>query len=269
MPLHYTSLKQLTQAYRHLVLSPHLDDAALSCGSMLAGFAARKQPALVVNICSGSPSPTTRWSRFAEALHKQWALPAAEAMRLRLQEDRVALEILGVDSYQLDLLDAIYRVPHAYVDDATLFGTIAQDDPLAGEVRPLIEKLIERFPGATIYAPLAVGNHVDHQAVYRVAAELARNGVSVAFYEDVPYVAKPGAFEARMAVLGGIEAFTPILMPVDAVALARKIDAIKAYHSQIATVFGDLAAMITTVTHYTASLADEENSGAERLWVRR
>lgn len=268
MALHFTRLEDLVAPYRHIVLSPHLDDAALSCGGMIAGLAAAGRPVLVVNICSGSPAPGAAHSPFADVLHARWGLPADEAVRLRLAEDEAALETLGADSYQLDQLDAIYRMPEAYTSDAALFGAVAPGDALAETLRPLLEALAARLPTAIFYAPLGAGHHVDHQATYAAAAALARAGTAVAFYEDFPYVAQDGALEARLSELGGASRFLPVVTSIDG-ALPRKIGAIEAYRSQISSLFADNAAMAGAVTAYAEALRPAGGACGERLWVRR
>lgn len=268
MPRHYTALEQLSAPYGHVVLSPHLDDAALSCGGMIAALAASGQPVLVVNICSGSPAPDAAFSPFAQATHARWGLPPGAAVRLRLAEDETALETLGADSYQLDLLDAIYRLPVAYADDATLFGAVAQGDPLGPALHARLGALAERYPAAIYYGPLGVGRHVDHQATYAVVSALARNGASVAFYEDFPYVAKAGALAERLAELGGAEAFVPLVTAIDGT-LARKVGAIEAYASQLSSLFADRAALAREVAAYAEGLRPDGGSYGERLWVRR
>lgn len=249
----------MSSSYTRIYLSPHLDDAALSCGGALAQLADTGQPALVVNVCSGSPAPGTQFSPFAQEQHRRWDLPPEAAVRRRLAEDAAALQILGADSLQLDLLDAIYRMPAAYVDNATLFGRPDPADPLAAELRAILPALLDRHPGATLYAPLGVGNHVDHQAVHTVAAELAAAGAPVRFYEDYPYVGKAGALAARLAALGGAERFRSEETDI-AATLERKIAAIAAYASQLDVLFGGAEAMAAAVRAFGAS---------ERVWMYR
>ncbi|MEI7770652.1 MAG: PIG-L family deacetylase [Chloroflexales bacterium] len=268
MPHHYIRLEDLAATYDHIYLSPHLDDAALSCGGSIARFVAGGQSVLVVNICAGSPPADSVFSPFAQQMHRQWALPPAEAVRLRIQEDVEALETLGADCYLLDRLDAIYRMPAAYVDDATLFGTVAPGDPLADSLRGLISALAARFPAAIFYAPLGVGQHVDHQATYDSTAEFVRSGLSVAFYEDFPYAATAGALEHRLAQIGGAEIFLPSITAIDAT-LARKISAVESYRSQISTLFGDLGAMSRSVSAYAEGLRPESGTYGERIWMQR
>lgn len=253
--------------YTHLYLSPHLDDAVLSCGGAIARHVAAGEQVLVVTICAGSPPPGTSFSPFAQQQHARWGLPPAEAVARRRAEDRAALALLGADALQLDLLDAIYRMPAAYVDDRTLFGPVAPDDPLAAALRPRLEALLDDHPGATIYAPLGVGQHVDHQAVYAVAARLATAGATVWFYEDVPYVLRPGALDARLAALGGRAQWEPVVVPLGA-AVPQKIAAIAAYASQIATLFGDRERMGEAVAAYAEQVAPPGTEPAERLWRR-
>lgn len=240
--------------YAHIYLSPHLDDAALSCGGAIARQAAAGEPVLVLNICSGSPAPGTQFSPFAQEQHRRWALPPAEAVLRRLAEDAAALRVLGAAGRGLGLLDAIYRMPLAYVDGATLFGAVAPTDSLAEQLGAALPALLAESPGAQIYAPLGVGNHVDHQATFAVAAALAAAGAPITFYEDFPYVARPGALEARLAALG--LAGTPAAVDIGAT-IERKIAAIAAYASQLDVLFGGAEAMAAAVRAHGAE---------ERFW---
>lgn len=268
MPHHYTRLADLSAPYAHIYLSPHLDDAALSAGGCIARFAADHQPVLVVNVCTGSPDPDTTFSPFAQQLHTIWQLPPDEAVRRRIHEDHAALEILGADSFQLDLLDAIYRRPADYFSNETLFGAVASDDPLDAALQRHLDLLAARFPQAIVYAPLGVGNHVDHQVVYAAAARLTRNGMTVAFYEDFPYVTVDGALDTRMRTLGGGDLFMPIITDIDAT-LPRKVSAIEAYTSQLTSLFGSRAAMAASVTAYAERLRPEVGTYGERIWMQR
>ena len=53
-----------------IYLSPHFDDAALSCGGLLRAHAERGERAVVVTVCAGRPD-YTHLSRFAEQQHRQ------------------------------------------------------------------------------------------------------------------------------------------------------------------------------------------------------
>lgn len=262
----FKSLDELSSNYDHIYISPHLDDAALSCGGAIARHVADNQRVLVVTVCSGIPPADRPFSPFAQQLHARWNLDADQVVQMRLREDRVALNHLGADGYWLAFLDAIYRQPDAYMSDETLFGKVAADDMLRRALFDALHSLARHCPGATFYAPLGVGWHVDHQIVYVAAARLAENGVAVAFYEDFPYVQVAGALEQRRSYLNG-GGFVPKTLDIDAT-LAWKISAIGAYASQMEILFGGTAAMAQAVTMYAASLRPDTGTHGERLWLR-
>lgn len=268
MPSHYSRLDQLSAPYRYIYLSPHLDDAALSCGGAIAQHTSAGTPVLVVNICTGALPPGAPLSPFAALMHARWNLSADEAMARRLREDAEALEILRADGLQLDLLDAIYRMPQAYADDESLFGPPAEGDPLASELQTRLEALADRFPDAVIYAPLGVGRHVDHVVTCAAARSLSRSGASVAFYEDFPYVRSENALLQRLAELGGADRFLPLVTSIDST-LTRKIGAIEAYTSQLDALFGGAAAMAQAVRDYAARVSPDAGAYGERIWMFR
>ncbi len=256
-----TDLEQIQQNYDHIYLSPHLDDAALSCGGAIVGQRAG-QRVLVVTLCTLAPAPEGPFSELAQEFHGQWALGPDQVVAARLREDALAMERLGADYHWAGMLDAIYRFPQAYNARATLFATPAPEDPLLPALRQFIGVLRERAPGATLYAPLGVGNHVDHLLTYAAARD-GMNNVST-FYEDFPYVAKPGALEMRMAGIGA-----PLharVIDIDGT-LAGKIGAVEAYASQLTELFGGAEAMGRAVSGYAKGLGGEGGGHAERLWI--
>ena len=256
-------LRQISDAYEHIYISPHLDDAALSCGGAIARYASDGARVLVVTLGTATPSPDAVLSGFAHATHLMWGLEAERAMAERQREDVLALERLGADIYHAGLLDAIYRVPEAYVDNSRLFGTPIPDDPLLSQTRRLLQELQRHASRATFYAPLGVGNHVDHQIVYVAAQQVA--GAAVAFYEDFPYMLWPNAFEQRMQALG--ERFVASTIDIDAT-LARKIGAIAAYATQLSSLFDRPDEMAQIVSDYAESLRPDTGTYGERVWLR-
>src|SRR5262245_33407729 len=260
--MHTEDLRQVHDVYDHIYLSPHLDDVALSCGGAIARHSATGARVLVVTICTASPRPEGPFSVFAEEMHRQWRLPADEAVRARLHEDSLAMEHLGADSLWVGMLDAIYRLPADYISDATLFGAPLPDDPLLPSLKAFTRALRDRVPRATLYAPLGVGNHVDHQITYMAARAGAGN--AIAFYEDFPYVTKPDALDRRLQALEGT--FVTSTLDIDAT-LSRKIGAISAYASQIASLFGDAGAMRRQIRDYAEELRPDIGTYGERLWL--
>lgn len=264
----YHDLQALRGAYRHVYLSPHLDDAALSCGGAIGRQGEAGEGVLVVTICTGAPPPGGPFSDLARAFHAAWGLSPAEAVAARLREDEAAMAALGADALWVGELDAIYRHPAAYAARETLFSAPAPDDPLLPALRRLVGALRERLPGATFYAPLGVGHHVDHQLTCGAALEAA--GEPLALYEDFPYVARAGELEARLAELAG--PLSPQVAAADG-APARKLAAIGAYASQMAELaesqLGRAAADGEALAIMVAAVEDYgRRVGGERVWVR-
>ena len=255
------SFDQLNDAYKHVYLSPHLDDAPLSCGGAIAAHIAAGERVLVVTICTAAPPPAGPFSALAQELHANWGLAADQAMATRLREERLAMERLGVDYFWLDRLDAIYRYSEAYHTRESLFGTPAPDDPLFADLRTFFGKLHERLPSATCHAPLGIGSHVDHLITH--SAIRYRLGDAARFYEDLPYAVVPGATDQRLAQLTGIVSATTIRIDDT---LAQKLQSIHAYASQLKELFGEPERMEQVMTNYAASILPPGGRYGERIW---
>lgn len=270
--MHYANLNNLPTHYAHVYLSPHLDDAALSCGGMMARQSAADEAVLVVTLCTAAPPPEGPFSALAEEFHREWGLAPAAVLATRLAEEAAALDLLGADSLTAGMLDAIYRAPALYHSREALFNAPAADDPLHAELAELITALRTRLPKATFYAPLGVGEHVDHQLTGTAAAAYA--GAPLAWYEDFPYVAREGALEARMAQIG--RRMTAERIVID-LTLKRKIAAILAYGSQIAELAHSQlgravssaeapGVMAEAVTAYARRVGAANGMYGERIW---
>jgi LmbE family N-acetylglucosaminyl deacetylase len=248
--------------YRHVYLSPHLDDAALSCGGRIMGQIDGGQPALVVTFCTASPPAEGPFSALAQRFHADWGLPPEQVVAGRLAEDQQAMQVLGCDYHWADMLDAIYRYPEAYDSRESLFGAPAPDDPLFATLRRFLGELRARFPQATFYAPLGVGSHVDHLVTFAAVRETLGN--SVWFYEDIHYVLQPGALEQRLDAIEGAPTYECVA--IDDATLGRKITAIHAYASQLSELFGSAQKMEPAVKDYAHKVSPQGAEFGERVW---
>src|SRR5574341_1927891 len=178
-----------------LYLSPHFDDAVLSCGAQIYDRRQRGERVAVVTVCAATPTPFEELSPFAASLHARWRQLGDFD---RAAEDREALGRLGATPIHLPFHDCIYRrAPTGewlYTSEAALFG---EASPLEAS---LINKLAGEFdrlalkPDATIFIPRAIGNHIDHQ-ITRTAGErwCRARGRPFQYYADYPYAeAVPG-----------------------------------------------------------------------------
>ncbi len=264
-----TSLEQIDRSYRHIYLSPHFDDAVLSCGGSIGLQTACGLKVLVITAFAGLPSADLTPSTFASQTHQNMGLPnnPRAAIEARRKEDKEATSILNADCFHLnDCLDAIYRGnPPYYQNNEALFGEVHPNDfALDEQLTNLLLEVYRRAPLAVFYAPLGVGHHVDHQLCCSAADRLVQQGANVKFYEDFPYVATPGALEARLKELGG--GLEPELVEVSGT-LRMKEDALVAYKSQIAQLFGDPEKMRRALEDYMGSLrTNYPGIRIERFW---
>ena len=258
---------------RHIFLSPHLDDVPLSCGGLLAQLTRRRQPVAVITLFAGLPGADAPLSPFAQSHHRRWGNLQA-AYRIRRAEDEAALSTFGLKPIWLPFLDAIYRgQPDAgqwyYTADDELFGPLHPAE--ADLPARLAEALLPHLPAeAVLYAPLTVGNHVDHQLTARAALQLARRGHPLFFYEDYPYVQRrPADLERALQTLhrlsGDFAPWRERPVPLSEADLATKIRAIAAYASQMDILFGGAEAMAQHVTDYARRSGNGQP--AERLWI--
>lgn len=257
-----TRIEQLRGDYAHLYISPHFDDLVLSCGGRIVHQRVRGDRVLAIDVFAGKPVPSTVISGFAAHHHQRWG-GKRDPIADRRREERQALSVLGVDFVWLDHLDAIYRGDQ-YLSDLELFGDVqAADSPTVAALADQIEAIWCRTPGAVVYSPLGVGNHVDHQICRRAALALIPSGAEVILYEDFPYASRAGQVESAVATMP--ERLEPEVFEIGA-AVDEKIRLIHVYRSQIPTLFGDALAMERAVQDYCGALSEQPGGFAERYW---
>jgi LmbE family N-acetylglucosaminyl deacetylase len=246
--------------YDFIYLSPHLDDAALSCGGQIFAYTAAGRTVLIVTLMAGDPL-TPPLTDFVRSLHARWEL-LTDATAGRRAEDIRACQILGADHLHWEIPDCVYRIhpktgAPMYADSESIFGEVHQAEAA------LPERLAQHI--ATLPAheqclvPMSVGHHVDHQ-ITRKAAELGLESDRIAYYEEYPYVGEDLALDA---VIGGNgEQWSAEVIPVGPADLQAKIGSIAAYASQLSTFFADRDDLQKQVSDYVHLV------GGERIWHR-
>jgi LmbE family N-acetylglucosaminyl deacetylase len=237
-------------------LSPHLDDAALSSGGHIWHLAQAGKRVRIITIMAGDPPPGV-FSDFANELHERWALPPQAAIAARRAEDEVASAILGADVTHLSVPDAVYRRPAGGEPFyPTWHDVIGPLHPSEQELAVwLAEELAWTADCEALYAPLCVGNHVDHQLV-RAAADLI-DGATLSYYEDFPYTLEEGKLQAAVAADNALHSQ---IVPLTENAIRARQDAIWAYRSQRSTFFDDRAHMEQMIGAFVSGV------GGERFW---
>ncbi|WP_246795020.1 PIG-L deacetylase family protein [Burkholderia perseverans] len=246
-------------AGRLLVVSPHLDDAVLSCGHVLA----QHPGAVVCTVLSAPPerNMSTAWDRasgFADAF---------EAMRVRRDEDRQALALLGASAVHLPFCDAQYETP-----------------PALDRLQTVLRHTLATVRPDTLLMPLGLF-HSDHtlvaDAVLACLAGLRPEASGDAppappaayAYEDVPYRMMDGFVEARLRLLAANDwsmEQVELASASDDTRLGRlKPAAIAAYRSQLRAFGPDGQANLHAAERHwrvrgTAGTATNGDPGASR-----
>jgi LmbE family N-acetylglucosaminyl deacetylase len=249
---------------RHIVFSPHCDDAIACCGGTIAQALAAGDLVTVFTLFCGPVA--LPFSPVAETLHKIWSAPE-DVVRLRRAEDEAASARLGASLLFGDTPEAIYRRdPEGVWLYEQLSGIFdkrrPEDDRLVAE---LVEEIQSRvsLSWARLYFPLGIGCHVDHLIMFEVGQVFAREGHDVVFYEDFPYAAKRADYQRRLEALPDFRSFTTKLSEHDILA---KIDAFSYYRSQILMLFDNYSNMPVQFIEYAKSVGRPDYPFGERFW---
>lgn len=170
------------------LLSPHFDDAVLSCGELIGC----RPGTVVATVCSGIPGPGVTASPEWDAPTTGCSL-ADQAARCRTEEDRRALSILGATQRGLGLVDELYRLP--------------KDRNEAGRVgTTVLETLLDELRPRTLVFPIGLGAQgSDHDLAQEiaVAALESRRWCHGVAYTELPYLFRyPERLPIRLPLLG-------------------------------------------------------------------
>jgi LmbE family N-acetylglucosaminyl deacetylase len=195
--------RALTVQRRYLFLSPHLDDAILSCGALLTALPARSDVTVVTIFTEASAPPHTR---AATSFLRRCGVASAEDLYVeRRREDSQVLTSLGVKPVNLGFCDALFRrrnggaaaslvgrvfpelvhrYPTYWFDIRQ--GRVSRGDRLLGEeIATRLSSVISRAAPEVIFCPLGVGQHVDHLIVRELATRCL---TEIIYYSEFPYV---------------------------------------------------------------------------------
>jgi LmbE family N-acetylglucosaminyl deacetylase len=159
-----------------LVLSPHFDDAVLSCGAWLEAHPG----SVVATVCSGRPGPGVAPSEWDADSGFSSGDAAAVA---RQAEDAAALAMLGATQHVLGFLDGGYR-------EAT--GRCHEDGSVRGPFKDALAEafcvLVDALDPQLLVCPMGL-LHGDHIATTEAAWSTlrARPDCPLVAYLDLPY----------------------------------------------------------------------------------
>ncbi|HSV85789.1 MAG TPA: PIG-L family deacetylase [Levilinea sp.] len=176
-------------------LSPHYDDAVLSCGGVIWEQVNIGETVVIWTIFSGNP-PEGPLSDYALEHHRRWGV-ADSLISLRRSEDQAACAAVGAKPGYFDLPDCIYRrLPggEAVINNREhLFSPVHPGETgLISFITRMVEAKLH--PADRLVCPLGVGGHVDHRMVRAAVEAIDR---PVWHYADFPYTILP-EFQFRL-----------------------------------------------------------------------
>lgn len=221
-----------------LALSPHLDDAVFSAGAALAAHVDAGWRVVIATLFTGNVDKPTG---FALACQLDKGLgPDIDYMALRRAEDLQACALLGAEADHRPLLEAPHR---GYGSAPALFAGPREDDPASDALGAEIATLIDRYAPDEVWAPRAIGGHVDHVLLHRAVQRLAvglTNGPAIVWWTDWPYADRANAADPEAGSVAAADWSSPEANPAQ---LGRKVEACAAYVSQLGFQFGGEAAL--------------------------
>lgn len=205
-----------------LVLSPHLDDAVISCASVIA----EARSCVVATVFAGIPPPSVQAAAWDG---KEGS--ASDAVRRRRGEDLEAVTLLGARVRHFPFVESAYRSPNESA------ASESGDGPgsLLSDLRRSIRSLVNEVSPDTCYIPLGL-RHSDHllTSMSATAIHYACEGVRVVFYADQPYAyyMRPSEIYSRLRHLRlAASSLTPRRLSPEAA--ERKRTALAMYKSQL------------------------------------
>lgn len=170
------------------VISPHFDDAVLSCGQHILDWQEDGYEVEVITVFTEFEASVL--SEDSASFVKECGVESLAAFRkLREREDTEAMKRLGVKKYRwLGCIDGGFResegVPTYRTHDELFSGKVLDSDDWIDQLSDSLQNAID--PQATVVIPLGFGAHADHLIVRQIGEEVCSKK-RLSWYIDIPY----------------------------------------------------------------------------------
>jgi LmbE family N-acetylglucosaminyl deacetylase len=230
----------------HLFLSPHYDDAVLSCGGLIRQLARNGETVRILTVMGDDIPAVLPDTPIIRDLHQRWQA-GYDPVAVRRQEDQCAAEAVNAQADHLPYPDCVYRVDSdkrpLYPSEESLFGDVHPDDPLCQV------SLAGSLPHdlTALYVPLGVGHHVDHQIVRDWGLSLRGELFVLKLYAEYPYSRDKTAVAHVLQHGHPLKSERVTLSEQD---VQAKLRGIACYRSQISTFWGSISEMEQAVRQF-------------------
>lgn len=180
-------LNKLISNHAYFVfVSPHLDDAVLSCANLMLKLRNKDVRIITVFTQGGNNSLTPQAKSFLKATGYN---NPEKLFADRKIEDAKAAKMLNAKYQYLEFTDAAWRIKNnkpIYPDNRSQFsGNISRNDIfLIDKIKTKLLKIVPNNNDTVLFAPLGIGGHTDHVLINKVVRKLPHKKI---FWEDFPY----------------------------------------------------------------------------------
>lgn len=228
-------------------ISPHPDDAVLSAGGLMS-YLSNHTEVFVVNVFTKPSSQP--YSLSARVFLKQCKYDNADDLfKDRINEDRIALESIGIKPFYLGFVDALWRkienpnfalrmISKILPDIGNVYPLYryhivgnkisTKDSQLILRIKDELNTLINTDKPYYVFCPLGIDSHIDHLVVRK---SCVNNFNNVIMWSDFPY-------NVRRKAGGGIDKLVKESFIFNEGKEVKK-DIIKLYKSQVGAIFPD------------------------------
>lgn len=251
----------------YLFISPHLDDAVLSCGGLISKLTPFNKVS-VITIFTGSPQ-IQEFSDIAQVFHNDCNLEGLDILKIRCNEDITASTFLGFNITHLGFLDCIYRKLNEhfiYDKRERIFSTNIYDDTLfLSKVHSSLCNF-DLHIYDLIFVPLGLGNHIDHLITRKIVENISfQNNLDskIRFYEDVPYcfyIEEDNKYNTKLV---------SYLEELSLDQLNIKLKGISLYKSQFKMFWNTQEEALNNFTKYSNKISNLSDKYYERYWKKK
>lgn len=184
-------------------ISPHFDDAIYSAGGLIWYLKTKKVPISVINVFT-KPSGLSSTFSIMKYLRSCNYRDAKKLFNDRTIEDKKVLYRIGVKVYNLNFIDALWRIKkigklpkliskiipemeaiYPIFSLSMKIGKVSKyDDLLKLKISKKLRNITPKNEDYFIFSPIATGKHMDHTIVSDVSTSEYNN---IIYWEDYPY----------------------------------------------------------------------------------
>jgi LmbE family N-acetylglucosaminyl deacetylase len=192
-----THLDAIARHYDTVVISPHFDDAAASCGGRIVDRIKLGEKVLVVTVFTSRNT--------GEKPYRKKSAGKLLDYDQRRAEDKAAMELLGVDFIWLGYREFLFRESIPLFRYWPCYRETPSNSTLSQALSSDFLDICRKAGCNRLVLPMAVGQHMDHQVVFQAGIHLLRKKMHpyrIIFYEDYPYILYPYMRYYRMKITG-------------------------------------------------------------------